>query len=128
LHRRPEQRVREPQRLQLHQVPAHELTRTDMPIDPAEARARAQDELDKIKATHGLAARLYDEPGEYGWCWVFGFNSERWFQTRDFGDALYGFGPIVVNKADGTVWTMGTATPVEDQLAAYAAEHGIDDA
>lgn len=51
-----------------------------------------------------------------GWCWVFGFNSRAWFETRSFRDMLVGTGPLVVEKKTGRIHLLGSAQPVDVQL------------
>jgi len=68
--------------------------------------------------------RLADgPPQEYSWCWVFTFNTERWFATGAFGDAVLS-GPIVVDKESAHSWVAPSAPPLTRWLNAYAAEHG----
>lgn len=52
-----------------------------------------------------------------GWCWLFFYNSRAYLETGNFSDALAGNGPLVVEKATGTVHTLLVARPIESQLA-----------
>ncbi|MEU5860848.1 YrhB domain-containing protein [Nonomuraea sp. NPDC047529] len=62
---------------------------------------------------------------DLGWCFVFPWNTARFIETRDFADVHGpGYGPVVVVKESGDTWMMN-GLPEEQQLAAYAARHGI---
>lgn len=62
-----------------------------------------------------------------GWCFVFPWNTVRYIETRDIAHVHGpGYGPIVVVKETGDTWMLSGHAPEEDQLAEYAAEHGID--
>jgi hypothetical protein len=64
------------------------------------------------------------DPRDFPWCWVFAFNSARYFETRQFSDAVVS-GPIVVVKDSSDVWVAPSAPPVEQWLNQYAQEHGL---
>lgn len=68
---------------------------------------------------------LLDQTLERSWCWVFFYQSKAFLETGDFEHCLLGNRPIVVNKADGELWRMGTAKRPEFYLAEYAKEHGL---
>ena len=60
-----------------------------------------------------------------GWCYLFYYNTKRYLETLDPDDGLVpGTGPVVVVKASGDVWMLGSTGWGED-LAAYAGRHGI---
>ncbi len=44
-----------------------------------------------------------DVTSDEGWCWVFGYNSRAFVQSRASRDRLAGNGPIVVDKRSGAV-------------------------
>ncbi len=93
--------------------------------DAAQARKYAAELLAGL-ATPETPLRLADEvPREYAWCWVFPFNSERWFTTRSFTDAVVS-GPIVVDKESAHTWVAPSSPPLERWLNAHAAERGYD--
>jgi hypothetical protein len=90
----------------------------------SEARALAQQHLDACGMTEqGQRLVIYpqDEAADdYGWCYVFHYNTERYVATNDPGDAMGpGAGPIAVVKKDGAIYKMGSAPGYEDRLAAY---------
>lgn len=63
---------------------------------------------------------------DIGWGFVFPWNNARWFVTRKIGDAAPpGAGPLVVDKATRDVFWLDSATSIDEQLAAYAREHGL---
>ena len=53
---------------------------------------------------------------EFALCWVAGYNTRAFLETRSIRHALAGGGPLIIDKRTGTV-TIGTsALPVEDQV------------
>src|SRR3712207_3600744 len=92
-------------------------------MDVEEARRRATGKLRGIQDP-STPLRLHDEPTEYPWCWVFGFNTEKWFRTGSFTDGVIS-GPVVVDKDGGDVWIAPSSPPLERWLNAHAAEHGF---
>ena len=53
--------------------------------------------------------------------WVFFYQSRRYLESGDRGHRLAGNGPLIVNKSSGELVALGTARPVEEGLAEYAA-------
>jgi immunity protein 35 of polymorphic toxin system len=53
---------------------------------------------------------------EHPTCWVFGYNTRAYVETRALSRALAGNGPIIVNRRTGSVRQGTTARPVEEQL------------
>lgn len=51
--------------------------------------------------------------------WVFCYQSERWLQTRDPKHALDGNGPLIVDRADGSVHGTGTAQTIDHYISEY---------
>jgi hypothetical protein len=91
-----------------------------------DARAIAEEKLHGLGHARPLALFPDESVRDYGWCYVFPWNTARYLETRDRSDALGpGTGPIVVVKESRDAWFMGSALPHADQLDAYAAEHGI---
>lgn len=66
-----------------------------------------------------IAPNIIEKP--YGW--VFYFNSKKFLESGDASHALYGAGPVIVNKNDGTVNFCGTSTPPSESIAQY--ERGL---
>lgn len=92
------------------------------------ARAAAAAELARWSSPAD-PVRLADEvaPIDVGWAWVFLWNTERWFRSRDPADAAGpGMGPIVVLKASGAAFPLGSSPSFDQQLLDYAAEHGLE--
>jgi hypothetical protein len=94
-----------------------------------EARALAQQYLDASGRTERgqrLVIFPYDELAEdLEWCYVFHYNTERYVETNDPGDAMGpGAGPIAVVKKDGAICELGSAPGYEDRLAEYGRTHG----
>jgi hypothetical protein len=61
-------------------------------------------------------------PKPYGW--VFFCQSRAFLATGDENLMLVGVGPLVVRQ-DGTVHTLGSARPPEEEVAAFEADHGL---
>jgi hypothetical protein len=93
-------------------------------MDADEARRLATDRLREVADPTEPLRLSADPPTGYPWCWVFRYNTERWYRTGALTDAVVA-GPLVVNKADGTVWQAPSAPPVERWLNEYAASHGL---
>ena len=53
---------------------------------------------------------------EYPTCWVFGYNTRTYVETKALSHALAGNGPIIVNRQSGRVRQGTSARPVEEQL------------
>jgi len=93
-------------------------------VDLAEARDRAADKLRELQDPATPLRLSDDPPDEYAWCWVFGFNTERWFRTGELADGAVS-GPVVVDKDGGAVWIAPSAPPLERWLNVHAAERGL---
>lgn len=67
-------------------------------------------------------AVLYDEPihsGAYGW--VFSYQSEKYIRTGNFGDALVGNSPLLVDRHSADLHVLGSGMPAEFFVANYVA-------
>ncbi|MET9311998.1 YrhB domain-containing protein [Kribbella sp. NPDC003505] len=92
-----------------------------------EARTAAAVFLRSIEHT-GEPLRLAGDDqhvADVGWAWVFAWSTAQWFETGA-GRPPVGGGPIVVVKSTRDTWMLDSATPYDDQLSAYAAEHGLE--
>ena len=56
---------------------------------------------------------------DYGW--VFFYNSKKFVETNNSRHFLVGNGPIVVEKADGSIHKLGTAGGAQHQIKLYEA-------
>ncbi|WBB80447.1 YrhB domain-containing protein [Micromonospora sp. WMMD882] len=93
-------------------------------MDADEARRLAGAKLREL-ADPAEPLRLAPEPPvEYPWCWVFPFDTERWYRTGALPDAALA-GPLVVDKGTGLVWQAPSAPPLERWLNAYGAQRGL---
>jgi len=93
-------------------------------MDAELARVRAAEKLVEIQDP-AAPLRLSDQPpAEYGWCWVFDCNSEKWFATGAFTDSVVS-GPVVVDKDGGDVWLAPSAPPLEHWLNVHAGQRGL---
>lgn len=91
-----------------------------------EARAAAAAYLDSLEAGEPLRLATGDEHvADVRWAWVFAWSTAQWFDTGA-GRPPVGGGPIVVVKGTGDTWMLDSITPYDDQLTAYAAEHGFE--
>src|SRR5689334_19441395 len=93
-------------------------------MDVDEARGRAVRKLREIE-TEQHPLRLDDSrgPQQRAWCWIFPFDSVRYFQTGRFLDSVVS-GPIVVNKDGTDTWVAGTGLPLDEWLDEYARRNG----
>ncbi|GAB0102576.1 hypothetical protein JMUB6875_15440 [Nocardia sp. JMUB6875] len=95
-------------------------------MDEPQARALAADYLDRFSSEERPLS-LYPTSKDYGWCLTFGWNTQRYLETRNMSDSMGpGTGPIVVVKSTGDVWMLSSAPSFDTQLAKYAAEHDIE--
>ena len=51
--------------------------------------------------------------------WVFFYNSKKFLETGIFRYRLLGNGPIIVNKATGTIESCGTGETTEETIENY---------
>ncbi|WDZ83748.1 YrhB domain-containing protein [Micromonospora cathayae] len=93
-------------------------------VDADEARRLAGAALRELADPAEPLRLAPGPPAEYPWCWVFPFNTERWYRTRVFADAVL-VGPLVVEKDGGRVWQAPSAPPLERWLNGYAAQRGL---
>ncbi|MBB3890560.1 hypothetical protein GGQ61_001277 [Phenylobacterium haematophilum] len=96
-------------------------------MDVQTARRLAESELAKI-ATPSVPLQLVDADHvvDVGWAFVFAWNSQRWFETRDRNDAVGpSAGPIVVVKTPPLAFTLASAPSVDEQLARYAVANSL---
>ncbi|MFD9946768.1 YrhB domain-containing protein [Nonomuraea sp. NPDC059023] len=95
-------------------------------MDIEQAKALAEQCLARFSTAEEPLAFYGDETiDDLGWCFVFPWNTARFVETRDFAHVRGpGYGPIVVVKGSGDTWMMN-GLPEDQQLAAYAKEHGL---
>ncbi|MEU5877722.1 YrhB domain-containing protein [Spirillospora sp. NPDC047279] len=96
-------------------------------MDINQARALAEKYL-RENGPQSPSVALFDDEfvHDHGWCYEFPWNTVRFIETRDLADIIGpGLGPIVVVKESGDTWLMGGFPDPDQQLANYAAEHGI---
>jgi Immunity protein 35 len=53
----------------------------------------------------------------YGW--IFSYNTEKFFQTRDYDYALVSNGPIIVNKETGAIEAIGGGPQMKKDIEEY---------
>lgn len=53
---------------------------------------------------------------EFPTCWIVGYNTQVFVETGAMSHALAGGGPIIVNRAFGTVRMGTSALPAEQQI------------
>lgn len=54
---------------------------------------------------------------EYGW--IFYWNSQKYTETKAIGDYLFGNGPVIFRKTDGSMAYLTTALPIDQQVKDY---------
>ncbi|WP_405498350.1 YrhB domain-containing protein [Nocardia sp. NBC_00511] len=95
-------------------------------MDEPAARSLAARHLEGISSPERLLM-LFPSSKDLGWCFTFGWNTQRYLETRNMSDSMGpGTGPIVVVKSTGDIWMLSSATSFDEQLAAYAQSRGID--
>ena len=90
-------------------------------IDRQTAFSIASESLNKRQETfdrQGLVL-LMDSNLESDFAWVFFYDSAKHVETGSYADALVGAGPILVDKADGTVHSFGSAFSAEKCIQKY---------
>ncbi|WP_067822758.1 YrhB domain-containing protein [Nocardia inohanensis] len=98
-------------------------------MDRNQARQRAEAFFQEFTGGRETPYMVYPEPTDHGWCYLFTWNTKRYFETRDIADSMGpGSGPIAVVKATGDAWMLTSAPSFDMQLDRYAREHGIDTA
>ncbi len=53
---------------------------------------------------------------EFPTCWVVGFNTKAYWETRSARHALAGGGPLIIDKATGELSVASSAAPLKDQI------------
>jgi hypothetical protein len=89
-----------------------------------EATQIVLEELVRVSRTVGEELVVLDEHTiEKPYGWIFFYNTRRYVETGDFIYGLGGNGPLVVESSTGRISRLGTARPLEDEIAAYEARH-----
>ena len=88
-------------------------------LNYADAERLARTWVDIVSRGTGEIRPHLTRTKPYGW--VFFWNSREFIDTKDRRKALAGNTPIIVDRIDGELRVMGTASPVEDSLAEYEA-------
>jgi hypothetical protein len=68
---------------------------------------------------------LDEETLDRSYGWVFFYQSKNYVETGRSSSRLAGNGPIVVLRSDGSIHELGTANPLEDEIAAFERERGF---
>lgn len=86
------------------------------------ARSLAQATLKRLFASEQPLQLVDDElVADVGWGFVFAWNSQRWFETRNPAEAIGpSAGPIVIIKDTDEVFMLGSAPSIDEQLRDYA--------
>ena len=94
-------------------------------IDKTTARQIVADYIGRTQSIPETPIIILDEETiEKPYGWIFFYTSQQFYETDDVSYALAGNGPIVVEKADGSVHQLGTAEPEEVTIRAYEAQRG----
>jgi hypothetical protein len=96
-------------------------------VNLSQARQLAEQHLSQLSSEDQSLALFGDDMvDDRDWCYVFPWNTARYVESLNLDDSLGpGSGPLVVVKATGDIWMMGSALPPGDELATYEQEHGI---
>jgi hypothetical protein len=63
----------------------------------------------------GEELKIFDV-GEYPTCWVFGYNTRAYLETRSIEHSLGGHGPLIINRATGRIRIGTWNAAIEGQL------------
>lgn len=91
------------------------------------ARRLAQATLERLLGSE-QPLQLVDDGfvADVGWGFVFAWNSQRWFETRDPADAIGpSAGPIVIIKDTYEAVVLGSAPSIDQQLRDYAMRRNL---
>jgi hypothetical protein len=87
-------------------------------ITETEARTIAEVYLKEDSADELVITEVRRE--KFGW--LFFFQSKEYVETGDPSEMLAGNAPFLVDMADGSVHSFGTAYPIEEYLGDYEKE------
>lgn len=68
------------------------------------------------RAPHRLTVTRVDE---YDFGWVYFYNSAEYAETGDFVHSLVGHAPLIVDRTTCTLFSTGTAQPVEHYVEEF---------
>ena len=72
-------------------------------------------------ANHGPLVVVKHIEKPYGW--VFFYTAKKYLETKDIKHAVAGNGPIIFDQRSGAMHQLGTATPPDEQIRDWEAEH-----
>jgi hypothetical protein len=61
---------------------------------------------------------------KYGW--IFTYNTERFLETEEIEDMVFGGGPFLVYKADGAIYQFWSGDSLDNQLREFELSHHLD--
>ncbi len=64
---------------------------------------------------------MCDETIEYGFGWVFFYQTDSYIQSKDFRDMTVGHGPVIVDKTTGKLFETGSAHLTEQYVETFVA-------
>jgi hypothetical protein len=73
----------------------------------------------------GGVAIMEDRTIRKSYGWIFFYNSRRYLETGSPLEALAGNGPIVVERADGSLHQLGSAQQPDASIAEFERAHGL---
>ena len=59
---------------------------------------------------------------EKPWGWIFFFNNEKYYRTRNYLDAVVGPGPVFFNRHTGEIRRFGSSCSLNDEIYDYEME------
>lgn len=92
-------------------------------ISQSEAEKLVLEHINRGASAEERAAIVRSIRKNYGWIVI--YDSAAFLETGDENARLYGNGPCVV-LTDGRIHELGTASSVNDEVAAFEKEHGFD--
>ena len=91
-----------------------------MPLDLSTAQKLVEQEINRSYTIEDdELVVLQEDTIEKESGWIFFYTSRRFIETRDPNYLLAGNAPIVVNRRNGKLTSLGTSGPLEDCVRAY---------
>ncbi|MEO7497647.1 MAG: YrhB domain-containing protein [Massilia sp.] len=74
-----------------------------------------------VLATKSDCVLVEDATLEFPRCFVFGYQSKKFFETGDIADSLVGHGTVLISREDGRVFETGSAFSTAHYVKAFEA-------
>ncbi|KUY80796.1 MULTISPECIES: YrhB domain-containing protein [Burkholderia] len=99
-----------------------------MAITKDQALQLVREYLDQMDSTESIGGYAVVEgktiEKQYGW--VFVFNSKKYLETGNIIFSLGGNGPIIVERENGRLHQLGSASSLQDSVRQFEEANGFD--